>query len=139
LPIHRKKASNDAAAAGFTLLETLVALALAGFLIAALAPVYAANTLRARGADSRLALVAAGRHILEILPGRDDMDAGSRSGSIDGVDWRLRAEALPDAGDPERPIPWVAYAVEIDLVAPNGYQSHISTTRLGRRPGARRR
>ena len=118
--------------AGFTLFEVLVALGVCGFVIAALVPVLRANALQARSADGRLALVLAERRILESLPARDEMREGVTNGRIDDVSFRIEARALPDDSDPERPLPWQAFRLVIDLEAADGRTSRVSTTRLGK-------
>jgi prepilin-type N-terminal cleavage/methylation domain-containing protein len=117
---------------GFTLLEVLVALGVCGIFIATLAPVISTNRLRAGSADSRLAIVAAGHQLLERLPARDEMATGATSGTLGGLKWRIQATPAPVDTEPDHDIPWTAYRVSIDIVAPNGTTRRIETVRLGR-------
>ena len=120
--------------AGFTLIEVLVALGVCGIVVAAITPVITANAIRARQSDGRLALVAAERSLLEILPGRDELRAGAVNGVINGVTWRLMAIPLPLDPDATRRSAWTSYRLVVDLATPNGLTGHVETIRLGKAP-----
>ena len=124
---------GDRGRAGFTLIEVLVALGVCGIVIAAIAPMVGMNALHARQSDSRLALIAAQRSVLDILPAREDLRAGTVSGSINGVRWRLQATAIPR--DPRAPpYPWLAFRIAINLETADGLTGRVDTVRLGRAP-----
>lgn len=119
--------------AGFTLIEVLVALGVCGIVIAAIAPAVGMNALHARQADSRLALVAAQRSVLEILPAREDLRAGATNGTLNGVKWRLQATTIPP--DPKAPpLPWLAFRIVVLLETVDGLTARMDTIRLGKAP-----
>jgi prepilin-type N-terminal cleavage/methylation domain-containing protein len=119
--------------AGFTLLEVLVALAACGAIIAAIAPAFSANARNARLAESRIALAAAERSLLDILPARDKLTDGVARGVINGVDWRMRVTSLPhEVEEGQAPVPWIAYSIVVDFSTRDGMTSRIETVRLGR-------
>lgn len=129
----RPPSDPSAAQAGFTLIEVLVALGVCGLGLAAIAPVVAANAQRVRQSDSRLALAAAGRAVIESLPPRGEMREGAREGDLNGAHWRMSTTAMPGAADAAPASPWIAYRVAVDLTMPDGAASRIETIRLGRR------
>lgn len=119
--------------AGFTLIEVLVALALCGFVIAAMAPVFGNNLMQARRADERLALAAAQRNLLEILPGREELRTGTISGNLDAIRWTIDAAEV-SVGDPAPGERWIPYRISALLVSPGGLTARFETLRLGRAP-----
>ena len=128
----RKRASRECSrSAGFTLLETLVALAICGLVIGTLAPMFAMNARRVRSVDDRLAVIGAGHRLLETLPSREQMTEGVRNGMMDGVRWRLEATALPLNSEVDQAQPWIPYKLVIELSA-NDFTRRIETIRLGR-------
>ena len=117
---------------GFTLFEVLVALGVCGVMVASFVPVVRANVAQARSADGRLALVMAERSVLEAMPARGELEEGVVNGKIDGVAFRMTIRALPVDVDPEHPIPWQPYRIDVNLQAPDGRAGQFSTIRLGR-------
>ena len=121
--------------AGFTLVEVLVSLGVVGAVVAALVQAVAGNALRARQVDSRVALIAAERSLMEALPARGELREGSSRGRVNGVDWRMRIIALPPPPmDEQRPLAWTAFRINVDFETPDGLTSRVETIRLGRTP-----
>lgn len=110
-----------------------MALAACGAIIAALAPPYGMNAMRARQSESRLALVAAERSLLDILPARDKLGDGTARGSINGVDWRMRVVEIPrPVVEGAQPVPWAAFRIVVDFATADGMTSRVETLRLGK-------
>ena len=125
--------TDNCRAAGFTLLEALIALAAAGAIIAALAPPFGANARNARMSESRIALAAAERSLLDILPARDKLANGEARGVLNGVDWRMRVTSIPRViEEGQQQSPWSAYAIVVDFTTRDGLTSRLQTVRLGR-------
>jgi prepilin-type N-terminal cleavage/methylation domain-containing protein len=116
---------------GFTLLEVLVTLAVVGTILAAIAPVFAANLIHARGAEDRLLLSTAARSLLDTLPSRDKLRPGQLSGTLEDVSWTMEVTPyqLPGALATGS---WVPYRITIDLTTPRRHNARIETIRLGR-------
>ncbi len=85
---------DNANAAGFTLLEALVALAVLAGGLGALAGLTGQNVTTTRYAERRVALVAALRKAYVALPPRNATGA-EQHGDINGFAWTLNAIPLP--------------------------------------------
>ena len=133
-------------AAGFTLIEALVALALILAFAAALGP-YLFNARRIIGnADSRVAAQALLRALADAPPDRSALAAGTREGESGGLRWRIDAEpmqldALPVPDDTRlsdigarsgrsRPN-WITYRVAVSVSWAPGQVIRAETVRLG--------
>lgn len=125
---HRKCNHNR----GFTLFEVLIALAVTGILLTALAPVFGRNFRETRTVESRLALSAAARSLLEALPARNDLSAGLVSGSSGAIRWTLEASPLSQ-GKGEQPTSWIPYKIVLNLKTKDGLGTRIETVRLAKK------
>lgn len=117
--------------AGFTLIESLVALTVVAVLLAAIGAVVAANVHGTRSIQSRLSIVDTARMVLAALPDRDQLAPGDTTGELGGNRWRI--DVMPfTAGfvDPSLPTPWTPQAVVIRVEAPTGEILRIDTVRL---------
>ncbi len=124
-------------AAGFTLLEVLVALALVAGSLAVIGALIATNVRATRALDQRLALMETTRAILAGLPARGDLVPGSFTGETAGHRWRVDVRPFAaEAVDPRRPAPWLPQAVTVRVEAPTGQFVRIDTVRLRRGDGA---
>jgi general secretion pathway protein I len=124
-------------AAGFTLVEVLVALAVLAVSLAAIGSLVANNIRATRALDQRLALVETTRAILTGLPDREQLIPGNLSGELADHHWRV--DVLPFVAnfiDPRRPTPWVPQTVVVRVQSPAGQLLRIDTVRLRRGQGS---
>jgi general secretion pathway protein I len=119
-------------AAGFTLIEALVALAIIAAVLGSIGTVIATTVKGTRGIDQRLALSGTAESLLAALPPRTLLKPGRQSGELAGQRWRIDvspmnvavASAAPQTGR------FVPLAVTMRLQAPGGPATQITTVRL---------
>lgn len=125
--------------AGFTLLEVLAAVAIAGFVLGAIGSVFAVTITGLRSSGDRLALIEAGRTLLGSLP-RGRLVPGTTTGTIGTATWRTDitpsggttfASVIP--GTKEQAPVWLPVAVTASARMPSGRTIAISTIGLVRR------
>ena len=125
------EATNPAPEAGFTLIESLVALTVVAVVLAAIGALVAANVRGTRSVENRLSIVDTARMLLAALPDRDQLQPGDTRGELGGNSWRI--DVMPfTAGfvDPSVPTPWIPQAVVIRVEAPTGEILRVDTVRL---------
>ncbi len=125
--------------AGFTLIEVLAAVAIAGFVLGAIGAVFAVTLAGLRSAGDRLALIEAGRTLLGTLP-RGRLVPGTTAGTIGTATWRADVTPVPrttfasDLPSPNEQAPvWVPVAVAASARVPSGRTVAITTIGLVRR------
>jgi len=122
-------------AAGFTLIEVLIALAIVSASLAAIGSLMATTIRAMRSIDQRFALVETARAIETGLPDRGELGS-SLAGDLAGHRWRVEvAPFVADFVDPRLPTPWVPQAVVIRVQSPGGATLQVDTVRLRRRTG----
>lgn len=122
--------------AGFTIIESLVALAIVAVSLAAIGSLVATNVRGTIVVDERLTLVDTARMILAGLPDRAQLARGDLRGEIAGNRWRV--DVLPFVAtfiDPARSTPWVPQAVVVRVESPSGEILRVDTIRLQRAQG----
>ena len=124
--------SSFSAAAGFTLIETLVALAIIAAVLSSIGAVIATTVKGTRSIDQRLALTGTAETLLAALPGRSLLKPGRQSGELAGHRWRMDVSpmniaAASDAPQTQRFVP---LAVNMRLQAPGGPAMQVTTVRL---------
>jgi general secretion pathway protein I len=127
---------SDGRHAGFTLIESLVALAIVAVALTAIGMLIAANIRVTRSLEQRLQLIETARSILSALPDRDQLTMGDTRGDIAGQRWRL--DVMPFTGnfvDQGGASPWIPQAVVLRVEAPTGEILRVDTVRLRRNPG----
>lgn len=129
-----RTAHSESAIAGFTIVEALVALAVATMVLSAIAQVIGTSMRGVRSIEQHAELVAAARRIETGLPDRQDLAPGGLSGEQAGRRWRL--DVLPYTGggvamDPRSR--WIPQTVLITVSSPSGATLRIGTVRLVRR------
>ena len=130
----RTTASRKRAAAGFTLIEVLVALAVVSISLAAIGSLIAVTTRGARAIGLHLTLVETARMIATGLPDRNQLLPGNFSGEAAGHRWRV--DVLPfyaDFVDP-RKTDWIPQTVVVRVQSPTGPILQVNTVKLRRRP-----
>ena len=123
----RKSCSNGAA--GFTLIEALVALAIVAAVLSSIAAVIGTTVKGTRSIDARLALSGTAESLLAALPSRDLLKPGRQSGQMAGHLWRIDISPM-NAGDAAPGQRFVPLAVNMRLQAPDGPIMQITTVRL---------
>lgn len=122
--------------AGFTLIESLVALAIVAMALTAIGMLVAANVRATRSLEQRLQLIETARAILSALPDRDQLAMGDTRGEISGQRWRLDVMAFSgNFVDQSVASPWIPQAVVLRVEAPTGEILRVDTVRLRRNPG----
>jgi general secretion pathway protein I len=122
-------------AAGFTLIEVLIALAIVSASLAAIGSLMATTVRAMRSIDQRFALVETARAIETGLPDRTEL-GGSLTGDLAGHRWRVDAAPfVADFVDPRLPTVWVPQTVVIRVQSPGGATLQVNTVRLRRRTG----
>lgn len=123
--------------AGFTLIETLVALAIIAMSLTAIGSLMASNIRGVSALDQRLLLAATTRAILTGLPDGKQIEPGTASGTVSEHRWRLDVRPFASAFlDPRASSPWVPQSVILTVQSPGGRVLQIDTVRLQRRPGS---
>lgn len=128
--------------AGFTLLEVLAALAIAGFVLSAVASIVAVTLAGVRSAADRVVLVEAGRTLLESLPQDGALRAGTTTGTLGTTTWRIdvvpAADIAPPAAarrDSSEDPGWRPAAIAIAARTAAGRSLQLHTQALIRRTG----
>jgi general secretion pathway protein I len=118
---------------GFTLLESLVALAILTAGLAAIGQLGFSSLAAARRAEKRLELTSAARAALTALPDRRASRNGAASGQILNAQWRLDAAPFPYASA-AGPIEsgWTPQILELQVKDPAGGTLVVETVRLRR-------
>ncbi len=122
------------AAAGFTLIEVLVALSVVAVSLAAIGSLIAVTTRGARAVGLHLTLIETARMIITGLPDREQLLPGNLSGESAGHRWRV--DVLPfyaDFVDPTQ-TNWLPQTVVVRVQSPGGKVLQVNTVRLRRKP-----
>lgn len=117
--------------AGFTMIESLVALTIVAVALSAIGGLIAANVRGTKAIEHRLAVVDTARMVLSALPERAQLEPGDLTGEIAGNRWQI--DVLPFAADfvdPARATPWIPQAVVVRVESPTGEILRVDTVRL---------
>ncbi|MBR0791466.1 type II secretion system protein [Bradyrhizobium manausense] len=124
----RRSCSNDAA--GFTLIETLVALAIIAIVLGTIGSVIAVTTKGTRSIDQHLALAGTAETLLADLPARGLLKPGRQSGQLAGSRWRVDIAPMNVAGGNPETDRFVALAVNLRLQRADGAALQVTTVKL---------
>jgi general secretion pathway protein I len=119
-------------AAGFTLIEALVALAIVAAVLSSIGAVIATSVKGTRTIDQRLALTGAAETLLAELPARNLLKPGRQSGQLGSHRWRIDVSAMDTslADDAPQNPRFVPLAVTMRLQEPDGPAIQFTTVRL---------
>ena len=122
---------------GFTLIEALVALAVAFVSLAAIGSLMAGNIRGSGRIEQHLGLVETLRAVEAGLPERASLSAGTLSGEMHDQAWSVDIAPFPgDFVNPRAAQFWTPQTIVIKVQSPSGAVLQVETIRLGRRTGA---
>ncbi|MBR0953414.1 PulJ/GspJ family protein [Bradyrhizobium canariense] len=117
-------------AAGFTLIEALVALAIIAVVLGTIGSVIATTVKGTRAIDQHLALSGTAETLLADLPARSLLRPGRQSGELAGSRWRVDVAPMNVAGGNPATDRFVPLAVNLRLQRADGSAIQITTVKL---------
>lgn len=117
-------------AAGFTLIEALVALAIIAVVLGTIGSVIATTTKGTRTIEQRLALAGTAETLLADLPARGLLKPGRQSGQLAGSRWRVDVAPMNVPGGDPATDRFVPMAVNLRLQRADGAAIQITTVKL---------
>jgi general secretion pathway protein I len=130
----RKPRQARRTAAGFTLIEVLVALCIVATLFSSLTALVVTAARGNRSIDERLAKFETARAILAALPDHEQLVSRTLSGETNGYHWRVdESPLIVPAFTPPADTPWIAQTVSITVGSSSGGPIRLDTVRLHRR------
>jgi general secretion pathway protein I len=133
VPFERPGEDRDARA-GFTLIEALVALAVAAVSLAAIGLLLAGNIRGSGRIEQHLGLIETLRAVEAGLPDRTSLAAGTLSGEMHGQAWSVDIAPFPgDFVNPRAAQFWTPQTIVIKAQSPTGAALQLEAIRLARR------
>ena len=129
-----RKSCSDGAA-GFTLIEALVALAIIAAVLGAIGTVIATTVKGTRSIDQHLALAGTAETLLAQLPARDLLKPGRQTGELAGSRWRIDVAPMNVPGGDPATDRFVPMAVNLRLQRADGSALQVTTVKLVPRAG----
>ncbi|MBC9876240.1 prepilin-type N-terminal cleavage/methylation domain-containing protein [Bradyrhizobium sp. INPA01-394B] len=120
--------------AGFTLIETLVALAIIAIVLGTIGSAIAVSTKGTRSIDEHLALAGTAETLLADLPARGLLKPGRQSGELAGSRWRVDVAPMNVAGGDPGTDRFVPLVVNLRLQRADGAAIQVTTVKLAPRP-----
>ncbi|MGY3513202.1 PulJ/GspJ family protein [Bradyrhizobium lupini] len=117
-------------AAGFTLIEALVALAIIAVVLGTIGSVIATTVKGTRAIDQHLALSGTAETLLADLPARSLLKPSRQSGELAGSRWRVDVAPMNVAGGNPATGRFVPLAVNLRLQRADGSAIQITTVKL---------
>ncbi|MET4231290.1 prepilin-type N-terminal cleavage/methylation domain-containing protein [Bradyrhizobium sp. LA7.1] len=117
-------------AAGFTLIEALVALAIIAVVLGTIGSVIATTAKGTRSIDQRLVLSGTAERLLADLPARGLLKPGRQSGELAGSRWRVDVAPMNVAGGNPATDRFVPMAVNLRLQRADGSAIEVTTVKL---------
>jgi general secretion pathway protein I len=125
----RSPRPDPSGAAGFTLLEALVALAVMGAGLAAIGTLANSSLHVGLHTERHLAEIESARKIIAGMPGRNALPYGRLTGSVDAHEWRIdSAPVSTTAAGGETS--WTPQSIALLVRSPFGATIEIDTIRL---------
>jgi general secretion pathway protein I len=126
--LSRRSCSDGAA--GFTLIEALVALAIIAIVLGTIGSVISVTTKGTRSIDQHLALASTAQTLLADLPARGLLKPGRQSGQLAGSRWRVDIAPMNVAGGDPATDRFVPLAVNLRLQRADGSAIQVTTVKL---------
>ena len=125
------RARVDSSAAGFTLIEALVAMAIIGIVLASLASLIAASARGTLLVEAKLHTVADARAVFAALPGRNQLAEGKIWGKLPNGGWQVDTSPYvsPDSQAFDRSA-WAPQKVMVTVHSNTGSAIRLTTIRL---------
>lgn len=128
--------NSDGKSAGFTLIEALVSLAVAGVVLAAIGTLVAGNLRGYSRIEQHIMLVETLRAVETGLPDRDRLGGEELTGEMHGQAWAVNSSVFPAEGlNPRAARIWAPVTVAVTVQSPGGGVFQINTIRLVKRAG----
>ncbi len=123
---------TDGHAAGFTIIEVLIALVVVAVSIAAIGSLMSTNVRGVRKLEQHVTLMQTARSVMAAdVPPREKIAFGSSSGQTNGHRWRIdigpMSEQAKASGDKSA---WIPALVRIQVRSPSGAVMDVRTVRL---------
>jgi general secretion pathway protein I len=126
------------ASEGFTLIEALVALAVAAAALTTIGALMAVNIRGSGKIVQHLGLIATLRAVEAGLPDRTDLVAGDLSGEMHGQAWSVGVTPFPGSFvNPRAAQSWAPEVIVITMQSPSGGLLQLKTVRLAKISGER--
>jgi general secretion pathway protein I len=130
VPRGRWKVGRDGAA-GFTLIEVVVALAVVAITLTAIGAVAATSARGTRSLEQHLALVETTRIVAATLPRNPQANLDGLTGEILNHRWRISLAPFVGSGIYQTPdSPWIPQTVVVRVRSPSGAVTGFETVRL---------
>ena len=128
----RATSPTDGRAAGFTILEVLIALAVVAVSIVAIGVVMATNARGVRTMEQHVMLMQATRAVMAAdVPSRAEIGFGTWSGRTDDHQWRIDVGPTGDGGNSsDKSAAWMPALVRVQVRSPSGAVMDVRTVRL---------
>jgi general secretion pathway protein I len=133
-PHKHADAGRSSAEAGFTLIEALVAVAVAVVCLTAIASLIAGNIRGSGRLAQHLSLTATLRAVEAALPNRAAL-AENLTGEMHGQAWSVDVVPFPNDSANPRAGSWMPQEIVITVQSPSGAQLQLETIRLTRAAG----
>jgi general secretion pathway protein I len=126
----------DNSAAGFTIIEVLIALAIVSISIVAIGSVMSTNARGVRLLEQHVTMMQVARTVMTTgIPPRAELGPGALSGQIDDYQWKIDVEPLGgDWAVSGADVAWIPELVRVRVRSPSGSVSDLRTVRLMHRP-----
>ena len=122
--------SCSSGAAGFTLIETLVALSIIAIVLGTIGSVISVTVKGTRSIDQHLALAGTAETLLADLPARGLLKPGRQNGQLAGSRWRVDIAPMNVAGGNPATDRFVPLAVNLRLQRADGSALQVTTVKL---------
>jgi general secretion pathway protein I len=130
--LFRATSPTDGRAAGFTIIEVLIALAVVAVSVVAIGSVMSTNVRGVRSLEQHVTLMQTVRSVMAAqLPPRTEMGFGILSGRTNGHQWKVDISPMGEAGDAAgEDAAWIPALVRIQVLSPTGAVMDVRTVRL---------
>ena len=128
----RRTSPTDGSAAGFTILEVLIALAIVAVSIVAIGSVMSTNVRGVRSLEQHVTMMQAVRTIAATeVPSREKIGFGTWSGRTNDHQWRIDVTPMGEEwAATGSEVSWIPALVKIQVRSPSGAVTDLKTVRL---------